>query len=292
MSQPSLTSTPGGLSPWAFLGATSGAPTPSLDGPGRFSPHLGGPFEQLNLNGSWSLGNLGEGSGTTEGSGMDVESSAKPQPSVVAPQPTKPLPAALARRRGSLPKASLGIGMTSTKAPSPLGSTSSGPGLNPLSASDVSKYLLNPSTLIMDVRPPSAYLSGHLPKSHSIPIPSTLIRRPAFTVAKVLLMLSGESRNAVSGWKEATNIILLDVDSTSAGPGTLLEGLASKFTREGFGGKLWFVKGGQNALESTGLPMVSVETPVEEMGSPGPGAMSPSGNFSAGGLGSFAFLHG
>jgi hypothetical protein len=110
-------------------------------------------------------------------------------------------------------------------------------------------------------------------------------------------MLSPESREAVSDWKEKSDIVLVDVDSTTAGAGSLMEGLAAKFEREGFKGVIWFIKGGQAALEAKKqVQMVGSEEVAESNGmtSPGPGAgmASPSGNFSAGGLGSFAFLHG
>lgn len=108
-------------------------------------------------------------------------------------------------------------------------------------------------------------------------------------------MLSPSSRDAVQAWKAKSNIVLVDVDSTSAGQGSLLEGLASKFEREGFGGRVWFVKGGQNALEADHQVDMVTSSPAEgaDKSAPsGPGPMSPNGNFSAGGLGSFAFLHG
>lgn len=344
-------------SPWHNLAMSSGAPTPSLDGPGRSSPHLGGPFEQLNLNGSWSAGNLWAGesakaaepaytspsrAGSGGGVGMNQEMLAKyrnmagrasatgrsrgspksenentggkgsAMEGIEVPAPTMPngqklsLPAALARRRASLPKVGLGVLSPPTqhaaKSPSPLASSmefrislSPPPGLNPLSASDMPKLLSRSSTLVLDVRPPSAYLAGHMPSAHSIPVPSTLLRRPAFTVAKVILMLSPSSRDAVQAWKDKSDIVLVDVDSTTAAQGTLLEGLASKFEREGFGGRVWFVKGGQNALEADHQVDMVTSSPADgadESAPFGPGPTSPSGNFSAGGLGSFAFTHG
>jgi hypothetical protein len=44
------------------------------------------------------------------------------------------------------------------------------------------------------------------------------------------------------------DIVLVDQDSTAVPPGCVLEGVASKFEREGFAGKLWFVTGGYHSV--------------------------------------------
>ncbi|KAK4688084.1 tyrosine-protein phosphatase 2/3, partial [Tremellales sp. Uapishka_1] len=298
-------------SPWHMLAASSGAPTPSLDGPGGgsvrgSSPHLGYPFEQLNIGGSWSGANLwGDGrtpeppaepvpapeyamtgNGTLGGGqgGMSNETMARYR--AMAGKPAKDdanpsvggggaalggfkmaLPAGLAKRRGSLPKASSAgtlnppmLPPTLTKLSSPLSSQpvtapTSSPGssrLEPISSSDLSPLLSRPATLILDVRPPSAFHPLHLPSSHSLPMPSTLLRRPAFDLAKLVQMLTPLSMEAVSNWKAMDDIVLVDQDSGSAGNGSVLKGLAGKFEREGFEGKLWFVKGGVSAIKREG----------------------------------------
>ncbi|WVQ99484.1 hypothetical protein IAU59_006619 [Kwoniella sp. CBS 9459] len=329
---------PSGMnSPWLSLAATSGAPTPSLEsGPmGRNSPHLGYPFERLNIGGSWSGANLwGEeaqgrrgsmdsvsalGSSPTRGNiqlsssppvapppgparGLSSETlmrykamasganpalsppsgQAKNNPSLMdlsskssSPSSTEnviPLPAALARRRGSLPKASSSVPALSLppsrmgKSPSPLASssTASSPGagaggkrLQPITPKTLQPLVASASTLILDVRPPSSFQSSHIPYSHSLPIPSTLLRRPAFNLQKLAEMLPSPSMEAVNEWRSKGDIVLVDADSGTVPDSSVLDGLASKFEREGFAGHLWFVKGGHAAVASQGeIPLL------------------------------------
>nr|XP_018262955.1 uncharacterized protein I303_04444 [Kwoniella dejecticola CBS 10117]OBR85113.1 hypothetical protein I303_04444 [Kwoniella dejecticola CBS 10117] len=333
-------------SPWHALAATSGAPTPSLEsGPmGRSSPHLGYPFERLNIGGSWSGANLwGDGAqdrrGSADSSGMSgglgsspgkgsSELSSPPPVNLPPPGPVRglsaetllrykamstsasgslntpmtkaasqggiaelsassykassndsatpppPLPPALARRRGSLPKASLGAPSLSLppsrpgKSPSPLASnsTNSSPGtgtgtsgkrLQPITAKSLIPLIASPSTLILDVRPPSSFHDSHIPTSHSLPIPSTLLRRPAFNIEKLAGMLQPKSSEAVLRWREKGDIVLLDADSGSVGQGSVLDGLSSKFEREGYAGHLWYVKGGHSALTQGDVQMTA-----------------------------------
>ncbi|WVR06810.1 hypothetical protein IAU60_003846 [Kwoniella sp. DSM 27419] len=313
-------------SPWLSLAATSGAPTPSLEsGPmGRSSPHLGYPFERLNIGGSWSGANLwGEGAqgrrGSQESNGLLGSSPGRsgtlglssPPPIVPPPGPvrglsaetlsryqagasgsnpaanasslslgslpkeqaSKPapmelsLPPALARRRGSVPKNLAGPNLSlppaprgGGKSPSPLASSStvSSPGavpgrtIKPITPAALQPLISSASTLILDVRPPSTYQSSHIPSSHSLPLPSTLLKRPAFTLQKLVQMLPDKSVTAVNAWREKANVVLLDVDSATVSDGSVLDGLASKFEREGYTGQLWFVKGGQQAVEQYG----------------------------------------
>lgn len=323
MSQPFATPSTLVSSPWLSLAATSGAPTPSLDGPGRSSPHLGYPFENLNIGGTWSGANLwGEGS-QSQGRRQSLEPpmsispggskssrpsgavhggmKAKPENNAMAvdpvDSPSKPsLPAALARRRGSIPKAGLTIPPTShhAKSPSPLASSHNSPSpgpptIQPLSPSDLKPMLGNPSTLVLDLRPPSSFHDSHLPASHSLPIPSTLLRRPAFSLAKLTQMLPPESKEAVEQWRQRTDIVLMDHDSRSAPDGSTMEKLASKFEREGFTGKLWYLRGGHTAMYTTGIQM-SRSNSSEKAGSAGSSNVTE--GLMAGGLGKFAFLHG
>ncbi|WWC69963.1 uncharacterized protein I206_103907 [Kwoniella pini CBS 10737] len=354
LSQPFATPSGGSgvTSPWHSLAATSGAPTPSLEsGPmGRASPHLGYPFERLNIGGSWSGANLwGEGSldrrgsadstgaggglgsspgkgslqlsspppinlpppgpsrglsaetllrykamatpgsgpmptamakGASQGNPMDNRASSSRassnEPATLSPN----LPQGLARRRGSLPKAALGVSSLSLppsragKSPSPLASTStnsspgagagtSGKRLQPISAKSLVPLLSSPSTLVLDVRPPSLFHDSHIPWSHSLPIPSTLLRRPAFNIEKLAGMLQPKSTEAILRWREKGDIVLVDSDSGSVADGSVLDGLSSKFEREGYTGHLWFVKGGHSALTHGEVRLVAEDEDVE-----------------------------
>lgn len=152
---------------------------------------------------------------------------------------------------------------TGSKAPSPLASSASPPApnheLQPISTTALSQLLNRSSTLILDVRAPSAYQSSHLPSSHSIPVPSTLLRRPAFSLQKLGQMLSAQGAEAVSRWKDKSDIVLVDADTSSLPSSGLLEGLSAKFFKEGYTRNVWFVKGGHVALQQSNMPLVSDE---------------------------------
>jgi rhodanese-related sulfurtransferase len=324
----------GGMpSPWLALAASSGAPTPSLDGPGRNSPQLGSPFEKLNIGGSWSGANLsdplagrrasleppsfslsaspGKSSLSTEfsfGGAMDGQKSKSMDNSkkdrdqdmaIDAPEPKqKPaLPATLAARRASLPRNHVNVhGPVISKANSPLALSnitdakpSTAQKAQPLAASSLGPMIANPNVLILDLRPPSSYQAAHLPRSHSLPIPSTLLRRPAFTVEKLVAMLHGDSMQAVSQWRNKTDIVLIDQDSQYVSAGHILDGLASKFAREGYTGNIWFIKGGHGAVRAAGLGLI--QSGEEEPSTPQiPGYTGPGGaGLMAGGMGRMAF---
>jgi hypothetical protein len=104
---------------------------------------------------------------------------------------------------------------------------------------------------------------------------------------------------AVGNWREKSDIVLVDSDSGSVPEGSVLEGLAGKFEREGFSGHLWFVRGGHNAALAAGVEMMSDELShsseeaaalvSEDRELP---ASSPSGNLMAGRLSRLAFQQG
>lgn len=311
---------------------------------GRSSPHLGYPFEKLNIGGAWSGGNLlvdpllqasresvepiapqkgsqnppflptpgGSASGMSsetlarykamagrslpekslsgsigvskpEGMSMDVDTSGPAAGTLFKPS----MPAVLAKRRASLPKAGLGSLSPATthvtKAPSPLGSApislppSGSPGtlnkLQPVLPDALRTLLASSTALLLDLRPPSTYQASHLLSAHSVPIPSTLLRRPAFDLKKMSQMLSPSSSEAVSKWRDCSDIILIDIDSTISPASSVLAGLAAKFEVEHFAGKMWFVKGGHKAVQAAGSMDMATE---------GAGKDEPEGRNSAG----------
>ncbi|KIR59658.1 protein-tyrosine-phosphatase [Cryptococcus bacillisporus CA1873] len=317
-------------SPWAALAASSGAPTPSIEGPmGRNSPHLRSPFERLNIDGGGnsssnmlrdespriqfgeSLASPFEGQFRHSASAASLPLSNKQMPTGTGPPVRGGLsaetlmrykaiatgagksdiggesaPLAAARKKNSLltKHSSTTLGSStphSTKSPSPLASSVSGSqspgGMKPqmIAPVDLAKLLPNSTTLVLDVRPPSSFQSSHIPSSHSLPIPSTLLRRPAFTLDKLTQMLSPHSMQEVSKWQEKSDIVLVDADSGSVPDGGVLDGLAGKFGREGYSGRLWFVKGGHAAMKLSGvLALVSDddEEPQPQQGAAGVGA--------------------
>ena len=285
----------GTASPWLALAATSGAPTPSLEGPGKASPHLGYPFERLNIGGSWSGANLFDASGRRKSLTGESDPQAPPLPASgdVFAKYRAMAGHASANAKGKIrsmevdPKSpeAMRPHLAQPKAPSPLGPSSSQT-IQPLTPKTFPPLISLPTTLILDLRPPTSFHSSHLPRSHSLPIPSTLLRRPAFSLQKLTEMLSSPSREAVASWRDKRDIVMLDADSTRVLENSVMTGLARKFEREGFQGTMWFLQGGHAALSGTDIDMVS-----EEAGSATPeGDRGP--GFMAGRLGSLAFQQG
>ncbi|ORX35662.1 hypothetical protein BD324DRAFT_652210 [Kockovaella imperatae] len=265
-------------SPWHTLAATSGAPTPSLEGPGKGSPHLGYPFERLNIGGSWSGANLVAESSRRRSLPGDVKSMAPPPPqladqfaryralaghasanakgksrSTESPPPQKSPTPATSSESGPMRLHLPG----QAKMPSPLGPSSSSKIIHPLPPRSLRPLLPLSTTLVLDLRPPSSFHSAHLPNSVSLPIPSTLLRRPAFTLSKLTQMLPAEARGSVAEWKEKRDIILLDADSTRLTADSIMTGLAGKFDREGFQGNMWYLQGGLAALNGVDLNLIT-----------------------------------
>jgi protein-tyrosine phosphatase len=123
--------------------------------------------------------------------------------------------------------------------------------------------------LILDIRPPSSYVQSHLPGALSLPVPSTLLKRPAFTVEKLAQMLSARAASAIVDFKTAQEIVIVDQDSPIAAPGSVIVGLASKFGNamteaesRAKQGHVHFVKGGMAACSD--LEGVTLETGQEE----------------------------
>lgn len=255
---------------WHALAAASGAPTPSLDGPSsmpRGSPMLGRPFEQLNIGGSWSGANLTLSDGLSSQESPSRSRPGIPSGAIVANPPPIKL-GGLAQRRANksgnplfdlkpspVILSSPLTGLASSSSGSSSGGGSSGSTAAPtrlyaMPVHAVNEKARSSETLILDIRPPSSFRKSHLPNALSVPVPSTLLRRPAFDTHKLLGMLGPAAREQVARWRQTKDIIIIDQDSTSSSESTVLQGLASKFEREDYAGNLWFINGGHSALET------------------------------------------
>lgn len=136
----------------------------------------------------------------------------------------------------------------------------------PMTPADLVAHMANPAArlLILDLRQPSAFHGGHLPGAVSLPIPSTLLKRQAFTLDKLQGMLSPRSARVVSGWRGRTDVVIVDQDSTAAPAGSVVAGMASKFRAAdpAWEGRIWFLKGGMSACR--GVNEVELEYASEE----------------------------
>ncbi|KAK9494479.1 protein-tyrosine phosphatase-like protein [Lipomyces doorenjongii] len=99
--------------------------------------------------------------------------------------------------------------------------------------------------LILDVRPYAQYSNERIRGAVNLCLPSTLLKRPAFTVSKILDSLATEQRNRLSSWKSAKSIIVYDGSSTTLTVSSPVFQTARKFLNEsGFAGHVYFLKGG------------------------------------------------
>ncbi|KAK9433667.1 protein-tyrosine phosphatase-like protein [Lipomyces doorenjongii] len=117
----------------------------------------------------------------------------------------------------------------------------------PMCAADLGMNIASaPSKiLILDVRPYAQYSNERIRGAVNLCLPSTLLKRPAFTVSKILDSLATEQRNRLSIWKSAKSIIVYDGSSTTLTVSSPVFQTARKFLNEsGFAGHVYFLKGG------------------------------------------------
>jgi hypothetical protein len=106
------------------------------------------------------------------------------------------------------------------------------------------------SPIILDMRSHTSFVQSRIKSSLNICIPSTLLRRPAYGVDRILTSLSGVEHLQLSSWSNASSIIVVDSDSVGLLEGGGLSSLLLKFEQAGFTGTLGWVKGGYSAFRS------------------------------------------
>lgn len=118
--------------------------------------------------------------------------------------------------------------------------------------------------LIVDIRPSTVFERGHIRGSVNLCAPTTLLKRAEFSLERLeTQMLSTSERARFGVWRthadEECHIVVLDTDTRSSttvgransgGGGPCLVGLLAKFAREGYPGRLRWVRGGFTALRA------------------------------------------
>ncbi|KIK80733.1 hypothetical protein PAXRUDRAFT_157888 [Paxillus rubicundulus Ve08.2h10] len=113
----------------------------------------------------------------------------------------------------------------------------------------LASYLSDPSALILDIRPHAAHASARIHRALSLSVPSTLLKRPLFSLSKLSQMLPSPSARArFAAWPSATRILVYDADSALTPDTSNIAGLLRKFRAEGFTGDLGWVRGGFQAV--------------------------------------------
>ncbi|KAH9947402.1 hypothetical protein B0H21DRAFT_341253 [Amylocystis lapponica] len=119
----------------------------------------------------------------------------------------------------------------------------------PLPPSDLPIVLADPHVLIIDIRPHNAHASARVPSALSLSVPSTLLKRPTYSLAKLAYMLpSVAARTRFATWPTASRIVVYDPDAPALVDRPALLGLLRKFRAEGFTRDLVWIRGGFHAV--------------------------------------------
>ncbi|KAK9241384.1 protein-tyrosine phosphatase-like protein [Lipomyces kononenkoae] len=119
--------------------------------------------------------------------------------------------------------------------------------ITPMCAADLGMNIAStPSKIIiLDVRPYAQYAAERVRGAVNLCVPSTLLKRPAFTFSKIFDSLPAEQKNRLSKWKSAKSVIVYDGSSTTLTVSSPAFQIARKFLNEGgFDGRVYFLHGG------------------------------------------------
>ncbi|KAK9468810.1 protein-tyrosine phosphatase-like protein [Lipomyces arxii] len=98
---------------------------------------------------------------------------------------------------------------------------------------------------LLDVRPYAQYSVERIKGAVNICVPSTLLKRPAFTVPKILDSLSSEQKMSLSSWATSESIIVYDSNTSALTNASIAFQVARKFLHEeSFHGQIMYLKGG------------------------------------------------
>ncbi|KAL0064667.1 hypothetical protein AAF712_008365 [Marasmius tenuissimus] len=128
---------------------------------------------------------------------------------------------------------------------------------------------------IVDIRPHAAYASARIPSAISLSVPTTLLKRPLFSLDRLAAMLpSTNTRERFGKWHEAKKIVVYDADTSGVVPGGALPegsnilGLLRKFanddTQGKFEGELFWLKGGFQKVWRERRHLVDTRPPPDE----------------------------
>ncbi|KAL0945538.1 hypothetical protein HGRIS_014700 [Hohenbuehelia grisea] len=137
----------------------------------------------------------------------------------------------------------------------------------------LSQWLSRSDTLVIDIRPHAAFTNARLPHALSLSVPSTLLKRPLFSLERLAAMLpSVASRTRFLSWRSFDRILVYDADSSAIPDSSNIHGLLRKFRNESFGGQLAWIQGGFQAVwrdhrqyAYTDPPTPEVDTEDEDM---------------------------
>lgn len=112
--------------------------------------------------------------------------------------------------------------------------------------------------LLLDLRVSTHYARSHIVGSINLCIPTTLLKRPSFNVAKLAeTFKDAESKKKFEGWRSSRYIIVYDPDSVQLKDAAICVNTLKKFTSEGWSGCSYIIRGGFAEFSSTFPRLVS-----------------------------------
>lgn len=157
--------------------------------------------------------------------------------------------------RNSLPENRADIHPSSLRASAraetlPSGFNPDGPSM--LSATDVLQTIndhLPPDILILDVRVFAQYSQSKITGALNLNLPTTLLKRTTYDVEKLAgTFTKPEAKAKFDQWREASIIIVYDANSSQLKDATTCVNTLKKFTKEGWQGSQFIIKGGFAAV--------------------------------------------
>ncbi|KAF8213729.1 hypothetical protein K438DRAFT_1804548 [Mycena galopus ATCC 62051] len=131
--------------------------------------------------------------------------------------------------------------------------------------SALSQWLDDPRTLVVDIRPHAAYSSARIGRAVSLSVPSTLLKRPAFSLQRLSAMLpSVTARTRFSAWRTAPRILVYDADSITLSETSNIQGLLRKFRADAPNVALAWIQGGFQTVWQTRRDLVDAAPPTPE----------------------------
>lgn len=122
------------------------------------------------------------------------------------------------------------------------------------------------TALILDIRPHAAYSAARVPYAVSLSVPSTLLKRPLFSLDRLAEMLpSATARVRFSTWRSASRILVYDADSTHISGSSNIYGLLRKFQNDGFQGDLAWLQGGFQAIWRERRDFIDTHPPTPDV---------------------------
>ena len=123
--------------------------------------------------------------------------------------------------------------------------------ISPEEARNMLRTLPADKYLLLDLRVAPQYAQSRIRNSLSLCIPTTLLKRPSFNLAKLTDTFKNSEEHArFCQWRECEYIILYDAASTATKDALAAMNTIKKFTSEGWAGKACIIRGGFQAVSA------------------------------------------